>query len=64
MAAGLAMTAAGALLWLGSRAGLGRLPGDLVVERPGFTLYVPVTSMLLLSLAAYGVTLLAGALRR
>ena len=28
---------------------LGRLPGDLRIERPGFTLYVPITTCLLLS---------------
>jgi len=29
---------------------LGRLPGDLRIERPGFRLYVPLASCLLLSL--------------
>ncbi len=28
----------------------GRLPGDIVIEREGFTFYFPVTSMVLLSL--------------
>jgi hypothetical protein len=28
---------------------LGRLPGDLRVERPGFRLYFPITTSLLLS---------------
>jgi len=28
---------------------LGRLPGDLRIERPGFRLYVPITTSLLLS---------------
>jgi hypothetical protein len=32
------------------RLGLGRLPGDIRVERPGFTLYFPLASCLLLSL--------------
>ena len=30
---------------------LGRLPGDIRIERPGFRLYVPITTMLLLSVA-------------
>lgn len=30
----------------------GRLPGDVRIERPGFRLYVPITSMLILSLFA------------
>ena len=28
---------------------LGRLPGDLRIERPGFRLYLPITTSLLLS---------------
>ncbi len=28
----------------------GRLPGDIVIQREGFTFYFPVTSMILLSL--------------
>ena len=28
---------------------LGRLPGDLRIERPGFRLYVPITTSLILS---------------
>jgi len=31
--------------------GLGRLPGDLRIERPGFRLYFPITTCLLLSAA-------------
>ena len=29
---------------------LGRLPGDLLIDRPGFRLYFPLTSMILISL--------------
>jgi hypothetical protein len=35
--------------WLG-RLGLGRLPGDIVVERDNFTLYFPITTMILISI--------------
>jgi hypothetical protein len=28
---------------------VGRLPGDIRVERPGFRLYIPITTMLLAS---------------
>lgn len=35
--------------WL-DKLGLGRLPGDIVVEREGFTLYLPITTSLLASL--------------
>jgi hypothetical protein len=47
--AGVALVALG-LLWpyLG-RLGLGRLPGDFVIERDGFSLYIPVTTCLLIS---------------
>jgi Protein of unknown function (DUF2905) len=33
--------------WLGK---LGRLPGDLAIHRGNFKLYVPITTMLLISL--------------
>jgi hypothetical protein len=35
--------------WL-SRLPFGRLPGDVMVDRPGFRLFAPFTTMLLLSL--------------
>ncbi len=48
---GLALGAFGLLLSLGGRLPwLGRLPGDLVIERPGLRLYLPIASCVLLSL--------------
>jgi hypothetical protein len=48
---GLALAAIGLLLSLGGRVPwLGRLPGDIVVERPGFRFYRPLATSLLLSL--------------
>jgi hypothetical protein len=39
------------LLWPSlSKLGLGRLPGDIVIERGNFTFYVPLVTCLLLSL--------------
>jgi hypothetical protein len=39
------------LLWTYlSKLGLGRLPGDIVIERGTFTVYVPLVTCLLLSL--------------
>ncbi len=35
--------------WL-SRLPLGRLPGDIIISRPNFKVYFPVTSMILLSI--------------
>ena len=47
--AGLVLVLVGFLWpWLG-RIGLGRLPGDIVVEREGFRLYIPITTSLLIS---------------
>ena len=38
------------LLWLvGSRLGLGHLPGDIVIERENFRLYLPLGTCLLIS---------------
>lgn len=36
--------------WLG-KLPLGRLPGDVLVERPGMKFYMPITTMILISLA-------------
>jgi len=39
------------LLWpYLSRIGLGRLPGDIIIKRDNFTLYLPLTTCLLISL--------------
>ncbi|MDX5378120.1 MAG: DUF2905 domain-containing protein [Halomonas sp.] len=35
--------------WLG-KLPIGRLPGDIVIERPGFKAYLPLTTMILVSL--------------
>jgi hypothetical protein len=47
---GLALAVAGAVLVLVGRLGMPRLPGDIVVERRGFTLYAPMATSLLVSL--------------
>ena len=48
--AGLLLAALGLVLWAGpSIPLLGRLPGDLRIERPGLRFYLPITSCLLLS---------------
>jgi Protein of unknown function (DUF2905) len=48
---GLILVAAGLLWpWIGWLR-LGQLPGDIVIERSNFTLYFPMTTGLLISLA-------------
>jgi hypothetical protein len=48
--AGLLILVAGVLWpWL-SKLPLGRLPGDLMIDRPGFKLFAPFTTMIILSL--------------
>ena len=46
---GLVLVVVGLLWpWL-SRLGLGRLPGDIVVERENFSFYLPITTSILVS---------------
>ncbi len=55
MLTGAVLLVAGLLLALGGRLPwLGRLPGDIVVERPGFRFYFPLATSLLLSLLLTG----------
>jgi hypothetical protein len=47
---GLVIVAAGLLWpWI-ARLGLGRLPGDLVIERENFTFYFPIVTGLVISI--------------
>ena len=49
---GLVLAGLGVLLTLGAKIpGLGRLPGDIVIERGSFRLYLPLATSILLSLA-------------
>jgi hypothetical protein len=56
---GLGIAALGGLVWLSQylpgNVRLFRLPGDIRIERDGFTFYFPITTMLLLSLLGTGV---------
>lgn len=59
---GLLLAAFGLLIVvLGKVPGLGRLPGDIVIRRDGFTFYFPLATSLLISLL---LTLLFWLLRR
>jgi hypothetical protein len=46
---GLVIVAIGGLIWAGIP--LGRLPGDFVFRREGFTFYLPITTSILVSVA-------------
>jgi hypothetical protein len=60
--AGVALVAVGLWMWIGPKVPwLGRLPGDIVIERPNLRFYFPLTTSILLSLV---LTLLIWMLRR
>ena len=50
---GLGLAVVGGALWVMGRVGvpLGRLPGDIRIERDGFRFYFPITSSILVSVA-------------
>jgi len=49
IAMGVVLVAAGVLWpWLG-KVPFGRLPGDIVIDKPEFKVFFPITSMLLVS---------------
>jgi hypothetical protein len=51
MVMGGVLIVVGGLLWLASKANLlGRLPGDIRIEREGFSCVIPLVSSILLSL--------------
>ncbi len=58
---GLLTAAAGLIAILFGRLGLGRLPGDIVIQRENFTFFFPIATMLVLSAL---ITLLAHLFRR
>jgi hypothetical protein len=47
---GLVLVVVGVLWPVIAKLGLGRLPGDLVIERDNFRLYIPIATSLLISL--------------
>ena len=56
---GLVVVAIGVAIWMGVP--LGQLPGDVVWRRQGFTVYLPITTSIVVTLV---LTLLAMTLRR
>jgi hypothetical protein len=47
---GAVLLVVGGALVLAEKLGLGRLPGDIVVERKGFRLYAPIATSIIVSL--------------
>jgi Protein of unknown function (DUF2905) len=47
--AGLAIVFVGLLVWSGALRWFGRLPGDIRIERDSVHVYIPLVSMLLIS---------------
>jgi hypothetical protein len=58
---GAALVVVGLLVWSGALSWFGRLPGDVRIERDSVHIYVPLVSMLLVSL---GLSLVLYLLRR
>lgn len=64
---GIVIAAIGAITLLGAQFKwfrIGRLPGDLLFERNGMTILIPITSMLLISAILTGMIWLAERFRR
>ncbi len=59
--AGVALILAGLLTWTGGLSWFGRLPGDIRLESGNSRVFIPITSMILVSLA---LSLLLSLLRR
>lgn len=49
VAIGVGLILIGLLLWSGSLSWFGRLPGDIRIERETVRIYVPIVSMVLVS---------------
>jgi hypothetical protein len=49
--AGVALVLIGLLVWSGGLSWFGRLPGDIRIEKQSVHVYVPLVSMLLVSVA-------------
>jgi hypothetical protein len=48
---GLVLAAAGFFLWkLGSKLPLGKLPGDIAIQKPGYSFYFPITTCIIISM--------------
>ena len=51
IALGIGLVVLGLLVWSGALSWFGRLPGDVRIERESVRIYVPLVSMLIVSVA-------------
>lgn len=58
--AGIIIAAAGLNLLLGNPLHLGKLPGDIMIKKEGFSFYFPAATCLLISIIASLIFFLAG----
>ena len=58
---GILMILGGILVWTGALSWFGRLPGDIRIQSENVRIYIPITSMILISLA---LSLLLGIINR
>jgi len=61
VALGVGLVIVGLLVWSGALSWFGRLPGDIRIEREGMHVYIPLVSMLLVSVV---LSLLLNLIRR
>jgi len=47
---GLAVALTGAILWGAAKLGLGRLPGDIVIERDNVRIFFPIVTGIVISI--------------
>jgi len=59
--AGLVIAFVGLVITIAGKIGLGHLPGDIVIKRRNFALYIPIASSILISVL---LTLLFNLIRR
>ena len=58
--AGVAVVGIGLLVMTGALSWFGRLPGDIRIERDNARVYIPITSMILVSIVLSAVSLAVG----
>ncbi|HEU4565498.1 MAG TPA: DUF2905 domain-containing protein [Gemmatimonadaceae bacterium] len=63
VAAGIVLVVVGLIAWAGGLGWFGRLPGDIRIERDSVRIYIPIVSMLIVSVALSAVLAIIRRLR-